>query len=169
MTAGNSWGLANFRLFLNGHIAILGRAPKSSPKKKQAQRSFSSIRPGRICQSQHRRVEMARRLSLATRTALAAIRRVRRGCLRRVEPAFRCFLQPRPKQRRRHDDQPVVPRLFLFQCANTGHRRLRPHVSTKHLRPRHQHCRDYDRSVFARSDDWFDFRPILAADCTSRV
>jgi len=94
ITPGNSSGLAKFRLFLNGHIAILVRAQrsspteKSSPEEKQAQRSFSSIRPGRVRQGQHRRVAMARYLPLATGLELATVRSVCRRCLYRPESSL---------------------------------------------------------------------------------
>src|SRR5438105_5010905 len=138
ITAGNSSGPANFDLFLNGHIATMVRAPKSSPKEKQAQRSFNSIRPGRVRKGQHRRLEMARRVSLAAWLALAAVRRVCRVTLRWAESSLRRLLQFAAKQHR-GKDHPLVPRLFFLQCANAGYRRLRPHVSANALRPHRQH------------------------------
>src|SRR4029077_17726964 len=91
ITPGNSSGLAKFRLFLNGHIAILVRAQrsspteKSSPEEKPAQRGFGPIRPGRVRQGQHRRLAMARYLPLAAGLELAKVRSVCRRRLCRPE------------------------------------------------------------------------------------
>src|SRR5437660_7216103 len=149
ITTGNSSGPANFDLFLNGHIATLVRAPKSSPKEKQAQRSFNSIRPGRVRKSKYRRVEMARRVSLVAWLEVAAVRRICRCALRWTESFLRDPLQLRPKQYCRGNIA-LVPRLFFLQRPNAGHRRIRPYVSANALRPHRQHGRDHDRSILAR-------------------
>src|SRR5262249_45299093 len=138
---------------------------KAHEKKAEEQETKPRFRPrwsGRVCESQHWRLAMARRLSMAAWFALAAVCRVGRRSLHRAESVVRHALQSRPEQYCGQYRRNLVLRLFLLQCANAGDGRLRPHVSANALRTRDQHDRNHERHLSARSRYGTDFRPLLA-------